>query len=237
VLVLKGGRGRAGTRAAASHTASLAGGVEVWETVVSQAGGVLAEDLDELIDLAASFYFLPPITGRRVGVAGGAGGSSVLAADECEKSGLDVIPLPVELRRELKDKGVAIWDWIGNPADLSIRVDEDFTPGYMLETMARYPQFDFLVPIMRRPGRRDQKGMPVETYLKQYELKECSRKPLLAVLADRGYGTDDDDESWKRELVDSIKAELIASHIPFYPTIGRAARAANKLISYYEKRR
>jgi hypothetical protein len=35
----------------------------------------------------------------------------------------------------------------------------------------------------------------------------------------------------------SIKAELIASNIPFYPTIGRAARAADKFVDYCQKRR
>lgn len=237
VVVLKGGRGRAGARATASHTASLAGAVEVWETVVSQAGAVFAEDLGEMIDLAASFYFLPQITGRRVGVAGGAGGASVLAADQCEKAGLDVIPLPVELREELKNMGVAIWDWIGNPADISIRVDDDFTPGYMLEIMSRYPHFDFLIPIMRRPDRRHQKGTSVDSYLEEYKLKESSRKPLLAVLADRERDTNDDDDAWRWQLMRSIKAKLIASDIPFYPTIGRAARAANKFINYYQNGR
>jgi acyl-CoA synthetase (NDP forming) len=237
VVVLKGGRGKAGARAAASHTASLAGAVELWETVVSQAGAIFAESLSELIDLAASFYFLPQITGRRVGVAGGAGGASVLAADECEKAGLDVISLPAELREELKNRGVAIWDWIGNPADISIRVDDDFTAGYMLEIMSKYPHFDFLIPIMRRPDRRYQKAMSVDSYLEEYKLKESSRKPLLAVLADRERDTNDDDDAWRCQIMRSIKAKLIASSIPFYPTIGRAARAADKFVDYCQERR
>jgi len=236
VVVLKGGRGRAGARAAASHTASLAGAVELWETLVSQAGAVFAEDLGELIDLAASFYFLPPITGRRVGVAGGAGGASVLAADQCEKAGLDVIPLPVELREELKDRGVAVWDWIGNPADISIRVDENFTAGYMLEIMSRCPQFDFLIPIVRGPDRRNRKGASVDTHLEEYRLHESSRKPLLAVVADRERDPTESDEAWRWQQTGLMKAKLVASNIPFYPTIGRAARAANKLIDYYQKR-
>lgn len=237
VVVLKGGRGRAGARAAASHTASLAGAVELWETVVSQAGAVFAEDLSELIDLAASFYFLPQITGRRVGVAGGAGGASVLGADKCEEAGLDVIPLPAELREELRTRGVAIWDWIGNPADISIRVDDDFTPGYMLEIMSRYPHFDFLIPIMRHPHGRHHEGTAVDSYLEEYKLKESRRKPLLAVLADREPDTNEDDDAWSWQLMRSIKAELIASNIPFYPSIGRAARAADKFVDYHQKRK
>jgi len=236
VIILKGGRGKSGTRAAASHTASLAGSVEIWETAVTQAGAVSAEDLDELIDLAASFYFLPPITGRRVGVAGGAGGTSVLAADQCEEAGLDVIPLPMELREELKTRGVPIWDWIGNPADMSIRMDDNFTTGDMLEVMARYQNFDLLIAIVRGPHHRHQKGMPVETYLEEYKLKESSQKPLLAVAVDSSQDTEDDAD-WIWQMMRQVKAKLIADNIPFYPTIGRAAIAARKLIDYYQRRR
>jgi len=34
-----------------------------------------------------------------------------------------------------------------------------------------------------------------------------------------------------------MRMQLIADNIPFYPTIERAARAARKLIDYYQKRR
>ena len=235
VIIIKGGRGKSGARATASHTASLAGSVKIWETAVTQAGAVSVENLDELIDMAVSFYFLPPIRGRRVGVAGGAGGASVLAADQCEEAGLDVIPLPAEFREELKSKGVTIWDWLGNPADMSIREDDNFSVGAVLEMMARNQNFDLLIAIIHGPHHRWHKEMSAETYLEEYRLKESSQKPLLAMLADRSLGTDDDDWSWK--LMREMRMQLIADNIPFYPTIERAARAARKLIDYYQKRR
>ena len=52
VIIMKGGRGKSGTRAVASHTASLAGSMKIWETLVPQAGAVSAESIDEMIDLA-----------------------------------------------------------------------------------------------------------------------------------------------------------------------------------------
>ena len=235
VIIIKGGRGKSGARATASHTASLAGSVQIWETAVTQAGAVSVENLDELIDMAVSFYFLPPIRGRRVGVAGGAGGASVLAADQCEEAGLDVIPLPAEFREELKSKGVTIWDWLGNPADMSIREDDNFSVGAVLEMMARNQNFDLLIAIIHGPHHRWHKEMSAETYLEEYRLKESSQKPLLAMLADTSLGTDDDDWSWK--LMREMRMQLIADNIPFYPTIERAARAARKLIDYHQKRR
>ncbi len=157
VIILKGGRGQAGMRATASHTAALAGSMKIWENLIAQAGAISAQDFDEMADLAVSFYFLPPIQGPRVGVVGGGGGPSVLAADQCEEAGLDVIPLPADIREELKSKGIAIWDWIGNPSDSSIVGDAIFSSGDMLRMMDRNENFDILIGIMGEgsPGRKE----------------------------------------------------------------------------------
>jgi len=238
VIIIKGGRGKSGARATASHTASLAGSMEVWETAVTQAGAISAQSFDEMADLAVSFYFLPTIRGRKVGVAGGAGGASVLAADQCEEAGLDIIPLPAEIREELKSKDFAIWDWIGNPADTSIATgDAKFTPALMLQTMARNQNFDLLIAIMGTgmPRRAGQPEVSVGEHLEQYKLVS-TMKPLLAVVGESNLGAEsnlgiDDYDEWK--LMCEIITKLIAASIPVYPSIGRAARAARKLIDYY----
>jgi len=234
-IIIKGGRGKAGTRAAASHTAAMAGSIQIWQALVNQAEAVPAESLEEMVDLAVSFYFLPPIRGLRVGVAGGAGGASVLAADQCEDAGLDVIPLPTEIRQELKNRGIPIWDWLGNPADMSIRTDDNFTAGHMLEMMAGNDNFDFLMAIMGMPFRRGQQDVTADDFLNQYKLRELNHKPLLAIMSERTPGIDDHNDSiWK--VMAEAKAKLIAAEIPFYPTIQRAARAARKMADYYQKR-
>ncbi|HEY33512.1 MAG TPA: hypothetical protein G4O10_10470 [Dehalococcoidia bacterium] len=267
VVIIKGGRGQAGTRATASHTASLAGATEVWNTMIEQAGAVSVSSIDELIDVAVSFYFLPPIAGRRVGVAAGAGGATVLAADQCEEAGLDVVPLPQEMREELRSQGVQIWDWISNPADFSINMgDENFGPAELLKMMAMHPDFDLIIASINIPGwggppgggrRRGRggppgrggspmKGMPPwamlnltpEEIVKQYKQID-DYKPVLGLLPDRSptSNSDDneqDDERWK--TVCEVTAELIKQGIPFYPTVSRAASAANKVIDYYQMR-
>lgn len=237
VIIVKGGRGKSGTRATASHTASLAGSMEVWETVVSQGGAVSARDLDELVDVTTALHYLPPITGRRVGVAGGSGGSSVLAADLCEEAGLDVIPLPPEVREELKARGSEIWDWIGNPADMSIRIDRSFNTGDMLEVMARSPSFDLLIAFVHGHFHGGQGRVSAEKFLEEYRLNELGVKPMLAVMEERGGGGDGDDHSWVQQLLEEVKAGLAAARIPTYPSIGRAAGAASKLIDYYQRKR
>jgi acyl-CoA synthetase (NDP forming) len=237
VVIVKGGRGQSGTRATASHTASLAGSVEVWETAVNQAGAVSASDLDELVDIAAALHFLPPIKGRRVGVAGGSGGSSVLAADQCEEAGLDVIPLPNDIREELKRKGDPTWDWLGNPADFSITMD-NFDMAGMLQMMASHPSFDLLIIFMHAPWRRSSRaGQPIsiDDHIKNYKIDELKRKPLMIVLQERTWGGNDFDEM--RKITEEMRAKVIAAGIPIYPSIGSAARAASKAIDYYQRKK
>jgi len=238
VIVLKGGRGESGGRMITSHTASLAGSTRIWETLVTQAGAISAGTIEEMEDLAVSFYFLPPISDLRVGIAGGSGGPSVLAADECEEEGLNVIPLPQEMREELKSMGAPIWDWIGNPADMSMLGSFQFTSSDMLQMMARNQDFDFLIaniialPLRRKEVRISRLRAEVDGYIK---VKKENSKPLLTIVADKSLGIDDyDDLSWK--TICEVRTKLIAANIPFYPTIGRAARAARKLIAYYGKR-
>ncbi|UCD08860.1 MAG: CoA-binding protein [Dehalococcoidales bacterium] len=236
VVVLKGGKGQSGERATASHTASLAGNSETWNTLVTQTGAVMADSIEELIDLAVTFRFLPPVKGNRVGVAGGAGGSSVLAADASEKAGLDVVPLSDDFRQELKAQGVSVWDWLGNPADLSIREDDSLSVGLVLEMMAKDPDFDLLIAIMGMPGGPPGKPWlsPEETMKQQYRLEVTRTKPFLSVVADKSLGIDDtDDFEWKGLC--RTRTSLINLGIPFYPTIQRAAVAARKAYQYYQR--
>jgi len=239
VIILKGGRGRSGTWAAASHTASLAGSAKTWETAVAQAGAISAQDFDELTDLAVSFYFLPPILGPRVGISGGGGGPSVLSADECEEAGLDVIPLPKEIREELKSKGVQIWDWIGNPTDVSIVGGFGLTGTDMLLMMASNENFDFLianiteVPLSRTEDAPSRFKGEIEGYI---EVKKQSSKPLLVVVGEKSLGIEDYNHlRWR--LAGELRTQLLAANLPFYPTVARAAKAARTLIDYYQKRR
>ena len=234
VVVIKGGRGEAGSRAAASHTGSLAGSLKIWEAALTQAGAISAQSLEELMDIAVSFHFLRPFRGRRVGIAGSGGGPSVLAADECEEAGLEVVPLPGKIRDELKARGVSIWDWIGNPVDMSIAWGA-ITPGDMLDMMGEEGNFDLLMAIMGVPHyMRQRDGLSADAYLERYNLKSGSGTPLLAIVPDKSLGSDTCAQP-DTKLLSGIRTKLIASGIPFYPTMARAARAARKLADYYRR--
>ncbi|MCP4749801.1 MAG: hypothetical protein GY866_02820 [Proteobacteria bacterium] len=231
VVILKGGRGESGTRAASSHTASMAGSEAVLKSLVVQAGAVWVNEFNELIDQAVAFSFLPTIDGTNVGVAGGGGGSSVLAADQCEAAGLNVIQIPEEMRRELKDEGSTIWDWIGNPVDMSIRDSAGFVPGVMLEKMAKHVDFNLLIALMNDPHHERQKGMKAADYLKQFKLDALNGTPILAIVPDKSIGAEEADH-WSWKALCEIRSAVIDAGIPVYPTVRRAALAAGRMAAY-----
>ena len=235
VVVIKGGRGQAGTRATASHTASMAGSRQIWKAMTAQAGVITANDIEDLVDVAVALYHMPPIRGRRVAVAGGSGGSSVLAADLCEESGLDVIPLPQDIRDELKRQGNPIWDWINNPADFSIGVRSRDDTIDIMKMMAKHPDFDFLMIFVHGPWRRDSEPFDMDKHLEPYRLQKETDKPLAIIYNDRPRG-DTEEGREMAQISTAIQARLIAENFAFYPTAGRAARAINKVIEYYENK-
>ena len=239
VVLLKGGVAQAGARATASHTASLAGSNQIWKAVATQTGAVFVESFEELIDLTASFYFLPPASGRRVGVIGGTGGTSVLAADRCEQAGLEVVPFPAEFRQELKSRGVSVWDWLSNPVDMSIREDDSFSAGLILEMMAKNPNFDMLITLSgiamgRPPAGPGAPPVPLQDTLKQqYRLDNLQNKPLFVVVPEGGQGIKDWDGRGARMNAE-MRTALINLKVPFYPSVTRAAVAARKFAGYYQ---
>jgi len=237
VIILKGGRGEAGTRATASHTASLAGSREIWNTVVNQAGVITAEDIKELVDIALAFNFLPEIRCRNVGVVGGSGGSSVMAADLCEEAGLNVIPLPDVIRQELKKTGNSIWDWISNPADFSISMGNDSSARDVTKLMAAHPDFDFLITFVSGPWYLGPEIFSLEQHLKRYSLEDIGNKPLVIVFQDTArYYIDDDKMAEYNKIVTEMEARFIGAGHPIYPDIKRAALAVSKMIGYYERK-
>jgi len=239
VIICKGGRTSAGARWTLSHTASLAGSAKLWETAIRQAGAIPVRDIDELVNMAVAFSFLPPIKGRRIGIGGGGGGRSVLSADEWEENGFEVPPLPQEIREEFKSRGSQLWDWMNNPADVSILVPgEPYSVPAALIEMSKHPDFDFIAANISEdfPFGEDHfievMTEDVGGYIKAS--KECD-KPFLIIFGERAIGTSEMD-SWRYRTIAKMRTWLVEEHIPFFPTVDQASKAVKGLIAYYRRR-
>jgi acetyl coenzyme A synthetase (ADP forming)-like protein len=102
IVAVKAGRTGAGSRAAGSHTAALAGSDVAVESLFHQTGVIRAETLEELFDLATALSSQPLPGGRRVAILTNAGGLGILCADSCEANGLKVRELGVETKALLR---------------------------------------------------------------------------------------------------------------------------------------
>jgi acetyltransferase len=120
IVLWKGGQSEQGARAAASHTGALAGSASIWNAMFKQAGIVNVSSVEEVVDCAVAFNYLPLPKGRRIAIIGGQGGTGVGTADNCWAMGLEV-PRPAEstvtrLRAVLPAVGTSV----GNPIDTGV---------------------------------------------------------------------------------------------------------------------
>jgi len=117
ILALKAGSSSAGSRAAGSHTAALAGSDAAVDALFHEAGVLRAHTLEELVDAATLLSGAPLPAGPRVAVITNAGGLGILCADACEAAGLELPALAEET-------GLALAELLppeaslGNPVDL-----------------------------------------------------------------------------------------------------------------------
>jgi len=242
VIAIKGGRGLAGTRAAASHTAALAGSNIIWEIAFRKAGVIQAEDVHELVNFLVAFSFLPPIRGDRVGILGGGGGMAVMSADICEEAGLVVPPLTAEIREKLRVKAPEIWDWVGNPIDISIMggISMGFEEalGVLPELIVESPQFDFIIAGLNEdnPFTKDIWSTVVRAQTEKYiNLSRERLKPLVVVVSGGEVSSDQSGNlHWK--VLAEQRARLIDAHVPTYSTVGEAARVLRQVINYWQTR-
>jgi acyl-CoA synthetase (NDP forming) len=117
LLAVKSGRTQAGARAAASHTAALAGSETAVDAVFRRAGVTRAASLEELLDVAALYASGAAPRGNRVAILTNAGGLGIMCADACAAAGLELPRLGAATRRAL-ERLLAPEASLDNPVDM-----------------------------------------------------------------------------------------------------------------------
>jgi acetyltransferase len=119
-IILKAGRTPAGSRAAASHTGSLARENDViFDSMVKQASALRAQNLDDFFDWAKAFEFLPLPRGNRLAIITLSGGEGVMATDACELNGLTLASLGKDTHQKI-NKILPPWEIPSNPFDAGV---------------------------------------------------------------------------------------------------------------------
>ena len=148
IVVLKTGRGEAGRRAAASHTAALATNTAVSLAALRQAGVHVVEDGLTLLDLAAAIDRQPPLAGRRIAIITNSGGTGVEIADLIEARGLQVPRLSEALQSAIRPV-LPAYGSAANPIDVTTdwrRFPEMY--GTSLEALLSSDEVDAVVPVL-----------------------------------------------------------------------------------------
>ncbi|MDP8002570.1 MAG: acetate--CoA ligase family protein [Caldisphaera sp.] len=183
IILIKGGKTSNGAKAAKSHTASLAGSYDVFKAAAKQANIIIADDLEELFDIARvmSFNIIP--LGNRVGIITNSGGHGVIASDKLAEYGLIVPELSDNTKKELR-KIFPLRVSLHNPVDFT----GDATPQHyekVLEMMVKNDEADmFLIIALLQPSTMD---LSIANIISNFTKKHFER-PIAVVTIGAEHG-------------------------------------------------
>jgi acetyl coenzyme A synthetase (ADP forming)-like protein len=212
VIALKTGRSRAGSKAALSHTGSLAGTDRIYDGAFKQAGVIRARVIEELFDSALALSISPPADDG-IGIISNGGGAAILAADLCEDLGLHLPDLSERTVRMLAGVLPAIAT-PANPLDTagdgSYEMFKDVT-----DIMLSDPGINALLVIYVHAGMVDP-CLPAEAVIDAR--RGCDKPVITSWIGGKGLGT--------------AVQRLEENRIPNYPLPERAVVALNNLVRY-----
>jgi acyl-CoA synthetase (NDP forming) len=228
MAILKSGRTEAGSRAANSHTASLAGSFQIFDGLCKQAGAIRVESMEELVDIAVTFRFVKGLGGPNLAVVGGGGGTSVLAADDLDAAGLKVPPLSPAVQQELAKVTREAGTSIRNPVDTTSLWEER---GFE-STLVPLAQADNIDAVLyhtgsgARGGNGSAASVRMERQVESLRtIQDESGKPIVLALSAANSNAD---IRWQIEFQERCWRAGLAT----YPTVARAGKALASLLHW-----
>jgi acetate---CoA ligase (ADP-forming) len=149
LIVGKIGQTDPGRRAAASHTAVLAGSQAAYRAIFDRYGLIEGRDFDEMLDLAVAFLAcgdrMP--AGHRVGICTASGGAGIWMADACAAAGLDV-PVLDDATRAALDAYVPSYGSTQNPVDSTAQGVQKLGYAQFARLVAQSPSVDGVIVVI-----------------------------------------------------------------------------------------
>ena len=215
IIVNKIGQSDAGVRAAASHTAALAGAYAAYQAMFQRYGIIEGGDIGEMVDIAAGFLAwrtrLP--RGPRVGICTGSGGGGGWMADACTAAGLEVPELDAETRRRI-DVHLPSYGTSQNPVDATAQAAAKIGYAGLAQLVLPSPMIDALAVVMtaRSPHNIERQREALA------HLAEVAQKPVLL---------------WSYTLPAQRSVAILSeAGLPLYTDIGNCVRTLRLMADY-----
>jgi acyl-CoA synthetase (NDP forming) len=219
IIVNKIGQSDAGVRAAASHTAALAGSYASFSAMARHYGVIEGRDLEEMVDLAQGFLAAGPNlpAGRRVGICTASGGGGGWMADACAAAGLEVPELDAATRREI-DKIIPSYGTSQNPVDGTAQAIRSAGYAGLAGLVAPSPMVDGIIVVMSGRGG-EHVAHEREALIK---LRQETNKPIFM---------------WSYTLPVALTLETLSeAGFPLFTNMRNAAGTMAALANYREQR-
>jgi acyl-CoA synthetase (NDP forming) len=211
IIILKTGSSETGSKAALSHSGSIAGNFEIYRTALNQAGVTFLEKDGQIFPAVKTLLNLPTLKGNRVAVVTFSGAAGIMIVDALERYGLKVgtlSPKTIETVAELSPD----WMPLGNPLDIwpaVMKHGAERAYSIALRAVMNDPHIDGVIGVATAPVIPEFSFLDVSEALNSI-IEELPRKPVLFWL----YGPNHEEIGRRFESKNRIMT---------YPTLDTAA--------------
>ncbi len=176
IITAKIGRSEAGVRAAASHTAALAGSYAAYRAMFARYGLIEGHDIAEMVDLAGAFIAcrgrLP--AGKRVVICTASGGGGGWMADACAAAGLEVPILDPDTRARL-DRHLPAYGTSQNPVDATAQAVHKIGYAGLARLVLEAPAIDGSIVVITARSPKNLAKQQADLRA----LSDAAQKPIL----------------------------------------------------------
>lgn len=244
VLVIKGGLSDSGSRAAASHTASMGGKKNIWEAALRQCNAIRVEGIEEMADALLAFSMVPGRAYHGCAIVGGGGALGIAAADAAESFGL-AIP---QLREELKASILDLLPKPGSSAANPIDVANPFVPPKDIREILLHASKDenidihiLVLLIYHFKAQKDIMGVQeIRDFVPAHELagvcsevREITGKPVVLVMPNY---RQEEDALDLEEVARETRSTFINAGVPVYDDVKSALRSIASVSQYHRRK-